>query len=317
MVGRTMGLVAAVGWLALVASAACGGGGGEADGGGAGGSDGVEQHAGDAAADAADGGCSPEERGWCEPCTCDAQCGDKGVCLEDSHGARYCTHRCKVTLNDCGPGSYCGNFGPAKDDFACLPHTGACAGDGAQCSPCRSDADCASGLRCHEDEIGAKWCAKACTNDDDCGANYGCLAGAAGGAGGAPGDGGVCMPKVGDAVVDNCAVGLRGICEPCAVDQECAEGMQCHSEFLVCTWPCEKKGGPTGLESTCPDGLFCPPATGLCQAPQATGCQGWLVCEGRCKDNEVCDRGVCRLPCDAGCPPFWDCVDGYCRKPGA
>ena len=245
-----------------------------------------------------DTSCPVDERAFCEPCTCDAQCGQDGVCLTDANGGRYCSHRCTVSGNECGPGSYCTQYGTTSLEFACQPLGGLCVGDGTQCAPCREEGQCQEGHVCHQSSVtNATDCYKQCTSNADCPDDHVC-----------DGDLALCLPIVAGEPREVCHAGMRTLCEPCTYDYDCQSGMLCSSG--ICTVTCEKR---IGLESTCPKGLFC--VEGYCQPPVGHQCQGWLSCAYVCDDDEVCVKGFCKRPCDPDgtCPSAWQqCQDGYC-----
>lgn len=80
-------------------------------------------------------------RTFCSPCETDLDCApDNGVpqfCERDVNGAGYCTKECSKDTN-CNDEAAC-------VDGLCAPIAQVCVGDGSFCSPCRSDADCATG----------------------------------------------------------------------------------------------------------------------------------------------------------------------------
>lgn len=239
--------------------------------------------------------CPAEDRAFCEPCECDSQCGEKGVCVADSAGALVCTQRCSVSVNNCGPGSYCGQFGTTSEDFACLPTHGSCVGDGQQCSPCNEDSPCVSGFECHRSSLtNATTCFKQCTSRADCLVDTDCHV-----------ESGLCFPIVASKPRAVCDSGRRGICEPCSFSYDCVPGATCSNS--ICTVACEKFGG---VDSTCPTGLFC--VGGMCQPPSSYGCQGWLGCSFGCKEDQICSQGFCRTPCSSGCSTLETCVNGFC-----
>lgn len=243
--------------------------------------------------------CESDERGMCEACSCDDECGKEGVCIDLPNIGLRCTTPCTLSLNDCEPGFYCSLTGNTSADFHCLPRYGDCTGDGGACSPCSENEACNAGLTCHTSSVDlAQSCFTVCENDSDCG--------------GEDSTGEVCKDElcvlVFDGVVrDVCNTGNRELCEPCAYSFDCRAGLVCVGSF--CTEPCEKL---SGTSSTCPEGMFCP--KGVCEPPPAYKCQGWFGCSFGCKTNEVCEHGICRIPCEVGCPVGVTCSeDGiYC-----
>jgi hypothetical protein len=89
-------------------------------------------------------------RTYCSPCASDIDCPlDKGRrqhCVADSAGAMFCTPECNADT-ECNQEAKCVENDDANA-HVCVPNAGACVGDGSMCSPCRSDADCATGGAC-------------------------------------------------------------------------------------------------------------------------------------------------------------------------
>jgi hypothetical protein len=85
---------------------------------------------------------------YCSPCTADFDCptldGKAQHCIGDDNGASFCSPECGSSDN-CNLEARCADFGDFK---ACYPRAGVCVGDGALCSPCRSDADCGDDGAC-------------------------------------------------------------------------------------------------------------------------------------------------------------------------
>jgi hypothetical protein len=85
-------------------------------------------------------------RGYCAPCASDIDCapanGAPQHCLAGTDGATFCTPECH-SGSECALDATCAAQGNYS---ACTPRAGVCKGDGALCSPCRSDADCTGGF---------------------------------------------------------------------------------------------------------------------------------------------------------------------------
>ena len=100
---------------------------------------------------------------FCSPCVNDADCKSRGYAGPALHclgtvGAKFCSSEC---LNDGG----CNRDSSCSADAggglkACAPISGSCKGNGALCSRCNADADCAEGGYCLEQEYTKE---RACT----------------------------------------------------------------------------------------------------------------------------------------------------------
>jgi hypothetical protein len=84
-------------------------------------------------------------RHYCAPCTSDVDCGPANGapqhCVAGTDKATFCVPECHSNA-ECALDATCV---PQSNYSACTPRAGVCKGDGALCSPCRSDADCAGG----------------------------------------------------------------------------------------------------------------------------------------------------------------------------
>ena len=241
----------------------------------------------------------------CAPCTDAAEClGEDAACIQYEGLGSICTTSCVLSLNNCAPGYYCGLTGNTSADFHCLPKYGACVGEGGSCSPCGNGEPCNEGYVCHQSSLDlAESCFMKCSADEDC---------AAPGSTGEKCINDICIPVYEGANRDICNEGNRNLCEPCAYDFDCAEGLSCIGSY--CTVPCEDFGGTS---NTCPEGMFCP--KGFCEPPPAYKCQGWFGCSFGCNElnKEVCVAGFCKIPCvgDSDCPfgVTFDGTSGYCN----
>jgi hypothetical protein len=117
------------------------------------------------------------QRGLCDPCTDDIDCGflADGTCA-DIGGQKRCTKTC-ANNGDCLPNYQC-DVGQGL----CLPRLGTCEGDGTFCMPCHDDSDCYDGKPhkpdgpfwgCYEGLNGEKGCfdlsfPDTCTTSNDC-----------------------------------------------------------------------------------------------------------------------------------------------------
>ncbi len=257
--------------------------------------------------DASGSECPSEERVFCEACTCDAECGEGGVCVNDGGASGFCSRLCSVAQNNCDPGSFCRQFGNTALSFFCASESGSCDSDGTACSACNADEDCAEGLACKSTASGASWCFEKCDPEatDTCPAGHECSR-----------KNEICQPEVNGKFQAVCHANQRALCEPCGYTYDCLEGLDCvegNGDDLFCSMACQKFNG---IDSTCPDGMFC--TGGYCKPPIASLCQGWLTCGAAnvCGDGEICEKGICRSTCEAigDCPLGQKCSnDGYCE----
>ncbi len=101
-------------------------------------------------------------RDYCSTCTVDLDCppmgGKNQHCIEDASGARVCTPECDGNQS-CPTEASCVDVGVGAK--VCYPRATVCVGDGALCSPCRSDADCGEDGICVKGQYTTeKTCAK-------------------------------------------------------------------------------------------------------------------------------------------------------------
>lgn len=224
--------------------------------------------------------------GAANPCAQGFTCHASARC----DASAYCTRACQGDL-DCPPSMYCGteNGGLCDTDddcgrgMKCLAAPGRadklCQGtptclQRTQCSPCATDDQCPAGSLCAVDSQGERYCAKQCSDDDNCpppwtNGNYffRCVD-AQNGSGKK-----VCRPGSGschgasaiaeqsgktDTVCSWCRAGFPG---------DCGEGLFCIQSGggeAFCTQPCAlhivKKSGAYGFDPSsdpCPEGTYC------------------------------------------------------------
>jgi hypothetical protein len=108
------------------------------------------------------------------------------------------------------------------------------------------------------------------------------------------------------------------VCLPTCEARRCPEGKHC-VRYLHGVSVCAEVYGPQCQQTPCPRG-------GECEASYDTAHPGksWMECVERCGEGRppcsagmVCDKWLCRVPCDPKGPP--SCIEGYvCRqhKPG-
>jgi len=241
-----------------------------------------------------------------------AVCGDEGYCLETECGSGLCrggTPGDGVFGDTCGDDRDCASL-------ACRDITG----EGALCTAtCRIDGlDCPVGAVCTlldgdcggcvpaEDASGPRGLGEPCADDDDCRSGV-CT----------PED--VCGERCDDG--DSCPEGTHcrdGLCRPgdlgglgdvCVGNVDCESGLCAGTEegIHVCSERC-------GRGDSCPSGWTCDfdaeqcvpgasPLGGPCDPAGEDQCL-----EGECV--EIDGEAVCARPCDAFCPPGFECVDG-------
>ena len=231
---------------------------------------------------------------WCDSCTTDADCSTAApTCRRDlgadgTFGPGYCTMPCIVGDKSCPAGSSCSKE-PASSSikmFTCRPDNDTCTGDGSQCSPCKTQADCSPGHDCVQPSGDSeRFCALRCESAS-CGDGYMCtkLGGTS-----------VCYANVGGKPTPTCTAGRKNYCDACSADWQCASG-RCVSKnnesFCAQPGTCSKASELTD----CPLGTFCVPTSdGLACAPAPLlRCHNWKACLSHpCSGNEQCDDGHC------------------------
>lgn len=231
---------------------------------------------------------------YCDGCQSDADCGPTApLCRRDLTdagvwGAGYCTMACNVGDKTCPAGSSCskGAGSSSIKDISCRPDRGSCSGDGSQCSPCKTSGDCSPGHDCIQPSASSeRFCALRCDNSP-CAKGYLCtkLAGV-----------GYCYAEVDGKAIPTCSAGLKGYCDACSEDWQCASGRCVTKEEKFCAQPgsCSKETE----KQDCPAGTACVPSQQgqACVPPLAYKCHLWKACMSKpCGADEVCDDGVCR-----------------------
>jgi hypothetical protein len=136
-------------------------------------------------------------------------------------------------------------------------------GGRAFCDPCAVDGDCAAGLLCATDALGAGYCTKRCGAADDCPQNYSGYAPFLDCVADTGGRGTVCRP------IKGACHGAGGICDPCRPDVagDCAKGAICVSGFSgehFCSSTCNVNvtwdmtaNAWSYTQDTCPAGSYC------------------------------------------------------------
>jgi hypothetical protein len=242
----------------------------------------VEPPAGDTQ-ECEDGDDSCDNPDLCAACTNDSDCGT-GECKTDSRGLGFCTEQCDYFGSGACPRDfYCKQFGTTPQDFYCSPVTGTCAEDDQDCAACESDSDCGNGLICYKTPSGVRFCARKCSGDGTCPAEYPNLS-----CGHVEGDSeSYCFPKIGGLPSAKCGAYPLSFCEPCEEDSECDTGKCVASPNIgaVCSMSC-------GSTDECPPGTDC--VHDACVPPIAYGCQGFLSCFGvECPTGHQCYHGFC------------------------
>lgn len=232
--------------------------------------------------------------GWCAACKTDADCGPEApVCRTDRDQkgndlASYCTPECVVGDKSCPPGASCskGATTVSIKAFSCRPDIGTCSGDGSQCSPCRTDADCSPEHGCIQPSAESeRFCAQRCESST-CKVGYLCakLGGLA-----------YCYADIGGKAIPTCSAGKKQYCDICTANWQCASN-RCVSknDESFCAQPgtCSKASELTD----CPPGTACVPTSdGLaCTPPLQTRCHLWKACSNHpCGANQACVDGLC------------------------
>ncbi len=232
---------------------------------------------------------------YCDACEDHADCGPTApYCRRDpqpdgSYGAGYCTMECVVGDGVCPAGSSCTKQAgtPSIKDFFCQPDRDSCSGDGSQCSPCKIDADCAPNHTCLQASASSeRFCAQDCSAAA-CPSGYQCTK-----VGGAS----YCYAVVGGKATPSCTAGMKGFCDACSADWQCASG-RCATKngesFCAQPGTCTKETEKTD----CPPGTFCVPTSAgqACAPAPAFKCQLWKAClASLCGANEICIDGLCK-----------------------
>ncbi|MEZ4433622.1 MAG: MopE-related protein [bacterium] len=242
-------------------------------------------------------------RGIGGPCQRDGDC-PSGLCLDDD-GSFYCSRRCDLVANDCGPGNLCVEVDGRP---VCLP----------MFSPCTSDCDCAGGLACMPSR-NLPGVELACRPERR---------------GGLP-VGAECDPdRAGECATGHCIARFRRCGRLCCDQASCAEGERCVTlpglgETTVCVTACSddddcplRTPPPPGEEGFSQELCrYRPDAemtrnVGVCDWPNVGGAAVGAACE---RGNE-CAHGIClTFPdrdnyCTKGCEAPEDCPDGWeCR----
>ncbi len=236
---------------------------------------------------------------FCDPCDSEQECGPEApVCLKDDQDVGFCSPRCTVQKDSCPSGTLCRKFGANVDDFACVPASGSCNGDGTQCSPCKTDGDCSGGHTCFQaNPDSERYCAKSCNPDaagnDGCTNGYKCTS---------YGGSGVCYQIIDGKPKATCSAGSRGFCDPCEEDWQCGSG-RCVEKLIggsskrFCGLP-----DPCSSNDDCPLGglaTFCVDSSNekgkICAPPAAYNCHGYKACFSHpCQPGTVCIDGVCK-----------------------
>ncbi len=231
---------------------------------------------------------------WCDACDSDADCSSAApTCRKDRDasgnlGPGYCTMPCIVGDKSCPAGSSCSKEPSSVSikTFTCRPDNDTCTGDGSQCSPCKTQADCSPGHDCIQPSADSeRFCAMRCESAS-CGEGFLCtkLGGTS-----------VCYANVGGKPMPTCTAGRKNYCDACSANWQCASG-RCVSKnnesFCAQPGTCSKASELTD----CPLGTFCVPTSdGLACAPAPLlRCHNWKACLSHpCSGGEQCEDGHC------------------------
>jgi hypothetical protein len=232
--------------------------------------------------------------GYCDACENASDCGSAApICRRDPGPdgellPGFCSRDCSVGHTSCPAGSSCSKAPgtPSIKDFSCRPDNDTCTGDGSQCSPCHTDADCTGGHVCLQPSPDSeRFCAKRC-EDAACDAGYLCTK---------IGGQSLCYADVEGKATPTCSAGKKGFCDACSANWQCASN-RCATKngesFCAQPGTCTKATEP----DDCPPGTFCVPTSAgqACTPPLAYKCQLWKACLAfPCGANEHCADGVC------------------------
>lgn len=174
--------------------------------------------------------------------------------------------------------------------------------EGGQCDGCDSDAHCAPGAVCLAWPDGARHCALACQNHDDCPTGHSC---------GSYKGGQACLPNDEHCKADAARTGLGG---NCASDLACGNGFcQPAAPVGFCAGSCQDCGAPAQCVQT-NVGPLC-----LLRGPGLLGDPCWIPsdCKSMLCAPSVGGGGRCTLACTGGCPSGYACsANNTCEKPG-
>jgi len=223
-----------------------------------------------------EGLCDPLD-GICKECVVDSNCDDGNGCTDESCVLGTCTYT--DNTNTCDDGDLC------TESDVCS--AGTCSGSpvdcGADlcdpadglCKECLTAADCSDGDVCTDDLCTDGICenpnnASSCDDGDLCTENDTC-------------SGGVCAGTPVNCGIQQCDP-ADGLCKDCLIDADCDDANVCtddacvtgvcqntdNTEFCddgdLCTENDTCSGGVcTGTLVTCPEGLSCDPADGICK----------------------------------------------------
>ena len=219
----------------------------------------------------------PKHPQFAQSCRSQTDCGSNLTCLPMQAGNRrqICTLTCAAADAGCPSSNYqCltlqgapGCFLPSRPKDYCLP--------------CRTGADCESGI-CWADSYGAKYCSFSCVRNSDCN------------------DGDRCSDttyKLGEDEILACMNISFGTCSgPCENDAQCRNGSQCKSGR--CAQPSRLGQDCSGIRF-CAAGLICSDAGGA-KSPTCRSCCGGTCpvgaaksCTGSCVADSMSDAQVC------------------------
>jgi hypothetical protein len=250
-------------------------------------------------------GACQAEKGSCDSCTDNWQCGSSAACIDEANGGSVCKPRCSAGADTCAESATCGldaaselNVCAYQSESCCYDSEAVCGAgvtcEGAtphlldgQCVQCTTDEHCSGGICntntnvCESEEctgdtpfLFEEECVECLTNGDcssgSCNTDsHECVA-ASDECGQCNDDYPVCLELQGDTY-----------CVQCTDDTHCDAGCTCDTQLYACSGDCvvagsEQCGGDTG--ETCPNGLVC--QNSLCVDPTGA-CDGVTVmCPG-------------------------------------
>lgn len=229
-----------------------------------------------------------EGKGFGQFCTLPAECASKQCTPlgSSSSSERVCTESC-TPGSKCPSGGYCA-FIPGRD-YQCVPDMG------SLCATCTSDSNCrGGGDKCLESASGERFCARDCSWDGVCPADYECVdldraeappetdggVGDAGDAGDIADGGGAGDAGVADAGDAGAVDGDGGVPSGKKANKYCIP-VDKSGEERGCDCGPNRKGATRACSRTS--------SHGTCWGEQSCDGEKWSSCDARVPEAEICD----------------------------
>ena len=226
--------------------------------------------------------------GFGEPCSVPAQCASK-LCTPLGTGSseRVCTESCSEGDKTCPAGAYCAYL--AGRGYQCVPDKDTI------CGACTQDSDCkGAGERCLQSPLGDSYCARDCSFDGVCPANFKCVdldaaSGPATDGGADDEDGGVSTMEAGPPPDDELDAGTGG--SEAGSDAGYPDGAKRGNKYCV---PVDTSGTETSCDCSPKRAGVTRSCTrksihGECVGTQTCDGTGWSGCSAPVPEAEVCD----------------------------